>query len=114
MASIYDNFRSATAKRFAKFGVAATVTAAGEPLRDVITGTVTPGVAVTATGLAVLGKRRLVATDGTVRVQSTARLSIPAESGNTLAVGTRSFKITTVEEINPDGGEPMLWLAVLQ
>lgn len=112
--SLYDDFRATAAELFSLFGVPATITSTGEKTRDFVTGTVVAAPTATRNVLAVLGKRRTVADDGRVVIQTTARANGPAKSGDTITIGSQSYQIGDVEDVAPDGGQPMQWVFVLQ
>jgi hypothetical protein len=111
--TIFDRFRATSARLFDAFGTPATITSPGARTSDFITGNVTTGSGSSKAVLAALGKRRLVADDGTITIQSVAKANGSANAGDTLTIGTKVFMVSDVEEVAPDGGTPMLWILVL-
>lgn len=112
--SLYDTFRAVSAQLFVAMAAPATITSTGDRTINRITGVVTMAGDTTTDALAALGKRRLKADDGTITIQSVARCNRAARAGDQLTIGSKTFVVADVEEVAPDGGEPMVYVLVLR
>lgn len=112
--SFVDGFRPMAASLFDTMASPATITRTTKGAHDRIKGTFAPSTTEVRNCRAALGRRKLTADDGTIRVQSVARLNAEAQAGDVLKIGLREFTLGDVEEVNPDGTVPFLWIAVLR
>jgi hypothetical protein len=112
--NIFDKFRDVAVKLGDIFFVPATISRpvvgvnGFDPIRSHVISTPTP---IACRGA--LGQRTLVADNGSIVTQRTATLDTKPQAGDTLTLGTFTGKVSTVEEIAPDGQTPMMWRAVL-
>lgn len=109
----FDQLRDAAVVIFDKLAVPATITSAGAKTRDKITGTVSMAPGKTKAVRAVLSKRKTKTDDGTIKSEVVAKSNGPAKAGDTLKIGTKTFTVTDIEELSPDGGTPILWTLLL-
>ena len=116
--SLFDDFRAASAELFAAFDAPiATITHKSPGVRtdaDMAAGRIPSPVITTTTVNAVIGKKKMTATDGTVRMETVARMNGTAEIGDTLTLNGNAFTITEMDEVNPDQGGAMIYIAVLK
>lgn len=111
---IYDRLRGTTARLFVTFGVEATVSYQSAPASvDRITGKRIAGTVATKTVRAIMGRKRVTSDDGTTRIETIAKLDGSAVAGDHLTLG-KTYTITSVEEVAPDGGSPFLWIVGLK
>lgn len=116
--SVFDEFRAASAELFAAFDApTATITHRAPGVRtdeDMAAGRIPSPVVTTTTVKAVIGKKKMTATDGTVHMATVARMNGPAEIGDTLTMSGNAFTIIEIDEVNPDQGGAMIYIAVLK
>lgn len=115
--SIYDEFRALQASLFADFDapnatltrtVAATRTPADRAAGRMTTSTIV------IPAKAILGSRKVRNDKGAYQVEQVARIDAAPETGDRLAIGSRTWEVTTVEEINPDSTTAIIFVAGLK
>ena len=115
--SIYDEFRGLAAELFVAFeapnAVISRKVAAPRSPADRAQGKVTVTVQ-TFPAKALLGSRKVKNNDGTYREEAVARIDTEVLPDDGLTVGTKSFTVTTVTEINPDGTTAIIYVADLK
>lgn len=62
---------------------------------------------------AVMTPRKVKADNGAILVETVARVSSATNIGDRLVVGNCTYKVTRVEVVAPDGGDPIFWMAVV-
>lgn len=115
--SIYDEFRALRAELFDAFeapnGTLIRTTTAARTATDRAQGKVTASIVNTSCRV-ILGTRKVRNEAGAYKVEQIARLDTAPLTGDRLTVGARSWEITTVEEINPDGSGAIIFVAGLK
>lgn len=117
--SLFDDFRALTGELFDAFELpVATITRtvdAPQTNADRAAGRKGASTTTTLTGRGVLGNRNLKLENGSIVQQSIARLSVRAVKGDKLTIGgATGLEVIEVEEVAPDGGSPLIVIAVLK
>jgi hypothetical protein len=116
--SVFNDFRKLSVDLFSAFEAPqATLTRTVTGVRtkaDRSAGTKGTDTVTTISVRAFVGKRRVRAEDGTITTQTTARLDGEAKEGDKLTIGSMSYTVGAVEEVNPDGMGAMVYIAVLR
>jgi len=64
-------------------------------------------------GHGALSMRKTVAESGALVMTTIAKLTIEPKIGDRLLIGSNEYEVKEVSEIAPDGGQPIMWEAVL-
>lgn len=105
--TLFDKFRALKADLFDKFDAVTVAVTHTEPgVRtdaDRARGRINAPITTTFTVRGFLGSTNRKAKDGTLYAQTTATLDAPVSVDDRIAFGSKTFTVTTVNEVNPDG-----------
>ncbi len=109
MAGIYDEFRELAVDLMSEFAVVATlsrVTRGYDEAEDETAETTT-----TIPCRAVIVPRKVRAEGGRITYETIAKLSVRPLAGDSLTMGTEVYLIGETEEVAPDGGAAIIYMA---
>lgn len=107
---LYNEFRALAVDLMEEFAVTASITRVTRTY-DEATDTVTSETTTSLPCKAVIAPRALDAKNEHINVKTMARLNIRPIIGDRLVFGGETYTVESVEEIAPDGGAPMLYMA---